>query len=592
MGTLDKLSSTQYLPEPPKITLLPGRYHDTDRGNAERFRDQFCDKIRYCYPFKSWLVWNGKRWIKDEQGKVFEYARKTIDSIFDEACEMDGDRRKELMKFGFKSESTPSIKNMLEQAQSLDKIPVLPSQFDVDIMKFNVQNGTIDLRTGKLESHDINDFITKLSPVVYDPAATYPVWLSFLKTTFQSNEELISYHQRLCGYALTGSIREESFDIFYGSGQNGKSKYTGALIYVMGDYHIKINIETLHEASNIKGGNEASSDVAVLQGARLVTVSEPSKGVMLNEQRIKDWTGRDPVTARPLYKSPVTFLPEFKVFMYTNHKPIIKTQGLAIWRRLKLTPFENTITEEEKDPDLDLKLQAEASGILNWMIEGCMMWQKDGLKVPESIIAATIEYKEEQDTLNEFFTDCCEVDPKVESYVLPIFQMYQAWAKVHDIDYPYKQKGFPVALVERGYKKVPKDHVGIRIKGLKLSVSSSIEYERLNSLCVDHPADAKMNLTHGLETFLYERSRSTFMHNSVKFVSSSDKSVPDIESESLMNQEIRRIFVKMNDEFGKSMLDLNDQELYKNNIKLHYDCGDELATKVLREAMRMRGQSS
>uniref|UniRef100_A0A6M3KC09 Putative DNA primase n=1 Tax=viral metagenome TaxID=1070528 RepID=A0A6M3KC09_9ZZZZ len=592
-GTLDlnKLSSTEYTPEPPKINILPGQYHDTDRGNAERFKDKFSDKIRYCYPFRSWIVWDGKRWTKDEQGRVFQYARETIDFIFDEACELEGDRRKELIKFGFKSESTPSINNMIEQAKSQDGIPVLPSEYDIDTMKFNVQNGTIDLRTGKLGPHNIDDFITKISPAVYDPDAKCPVWDKFLDTTFQGRADLIAYHQRLCGYALTGSTNEESFDIFYGTGDNGKSKYTGAIIHIMGDYHIKINIETLHEASTTKGGNEASSDVAVLQGARLVTVSEPSKGVVLNEQRIKDWTGRDPITARPLYQKPVTFIPEFKVFMYTNHKPIIRTQGHSIWRRLKLSPFENKIEEKDKDRDLDKKLMAESSGILNWMIEGCLAWQKYGLQVPEEIIAATEEYKDEQDTLSDFFSDCCEIDPSYESYVMPIYLFYQAWAKVHDIDYPYKQKGFPAALVERGYKKVPKDDVGIRVKGIKLSVSSSGEYERLKSLCNDYPADAKANLMQNLITFLYECSRSKVIESSVRFVGSSDTQSTDNDFTLTNASAIRRIFAILDKEYGKDMLDLNSQEWYKNDIKSWHNCSYELASKLFKEAMRMRGQS-
>lgn len=469
-------------------------YHRTDLGNGKRLVDIFRASIRFCYPWKAWLVWNGKQWDVDRSGKLQRYARKVIDSIYGDAgIEEDLEERKRLLLFAMKSESASSFNNMIELACSEEGVSILPEMFDTDPWLFNVQNGTLDLRTGLLRSHAQNEFITKISPVTFDPAADCPEWKIFLNSIFNNNQNIIEYIQRKSGYILTGVTREEDLDILYGIGGNGKSKLTGALIYLMGDYHTKANIETI-QATKQQSGGGASSDVACLKGARLVTVSEPEKGTHLNESRVKDLTGRDPIKARRLYQEAFEFMPEFKLWLYTNFKPIIRGQDRGIWRRIKLIPFEVCIPDEQQDKNLDIKLQAEAAGILNWCLEGCLKWQKDGLKVPDEIIHATADYKDEMDVFGEFFKDCCIIEKGAVEYSLPLHTVYKVWCGIQDYN-PYSLKKFISNLEERGYKRLPKNMRGVSFLGLKLQRHISDAYEEMKTIHGGFNYDAVTQMT-------------------------------------------------------------------------------------------------
>ena len=487
-------------------------YHKTDLGNGKRLVDMFRASIRYCYPWKAWLVWNGKHWDVDKSGKLQRYARKVIDSIYEDAgIEEDLEERKRLLLFAIKSESTSSFNNMIELACSEEGISILPETFDTDPWLFNVQNGTLDLRTGLLRPHAQNEFITKISPVTFDPAAECLEWKRFLNSIFNNNQNIIEYIQRKSGYILTGVTREEDLDILYGIGGNGKSKLTGALIYLMGDYHTKANIETI-QATKQQSSGCASSDVACLKGARLVTVSEPEKGTHLNESRVKDLTGRDPIKARQLYQEPFEFMPEFKLWLYTNFKPIIRGQDRGIWRRIKLIPFEVCIPDEQQDKNLDIKLQAEAAGILNWCLEGCLKWQKDGLKVPDEILQATAEYKDEMDVFGEFFKDCCVLEKGAVEYSLPLHTVYKVWCGIQDYN-PYSLKKFISNLEERGYKRLPKNMKGVSFLGLKLQRHISDAYEEMKTIHCGFNYDAVTQMTQFMVTNSNFTTRGSLCEN-------------------------------------------------------------------------------
>lgn len=480
-------------------------YHFSDLGNAQRLRVEFGENFRYSYSDKSWFTWNRNIWNIDKGAHMERYARQTIKKMYTDASKTsDYEEKKKLVEFALRTESAKGIENMLKLAKSEPGIPILPEVFDTDKMLFNVQNGTIDLRTGKIRDHNRNDYITKISPVVYDPNATCPTWEAFLEKIFDGNKGIIEYQQRKCGYRMTGETKEEDFDINYGTGQNGKSKYFDEIVYIMGDYHKKINVETIQEATTHKDGNAASSDVACLKGIRFVTVSEPEKGMKLDESKIKDWTGRDKITARHLYSEPFDFYPEFKIDLYTNHKPIIKSQGIDMWRRIKLVPFSVTISDEEKDTNLGEKLKKESAGILNWMIKGCLMWQKDGLKVPEEILQATAEYKEDQDYLGDFFKECCEIG---KDYKVPfkwIHLTYRAYCEVMDMP-AQSHITFAETLINRNYK-VKHTGKGNIYTGIRLKVKVEEKCHEINSASEGLRSEGVKVMRVFLETFINQFS--------------------------------------------------------------------------------------
>lgn len=540
-------------------------YHWSDLGNAQRLKDEHGDNIRYCHPYKSWLVWDGKRWASDRSATVRIYARKIVQGMYDEISRFqDSDDKKNFLKFVLKTESANGISNMLKLAESEPGIPILPESFDTDPMLFNIQNGTIDLRTGKFKEHNQDDCITKISPVVYDPNATCPTWLLFLDKIFAENKDLIEYEQRKSGYRTTGLTKEEDFDINYGTGGNGKSKFFDEIVYIMGEYHKKINVETIQEISN-RDGNSATSDVACLKGVRFVTVSEPKKGMKLDEGRIKDWTGRDVITARHLYSEQFDFYPQFKIDLYTNHKPIIKSQGRDMWRRIKLVPFNVTITDEEKDVDIGEKLKKESSGILNWMIKGCLKWQQDGLKVPDDILQATQEYKEDLDYLGDFFNECCEIgkDKEGKVYKAPfkwLHLVYRAYCSTMDMP-AQSHVTFAGTLIERNFKR-EKTAKGYIYNGIRLKVNIEEQCHNINTMPGGFK-DAGMHIMQGfLETFLNKFSYDDFSEKPAKPAQPAQKDRKLDENQTYLTNIMREQIERK----GKEWQDLKQKSINSSTI--------------------------
>ena len=171
-----------------------------------------------------------------------------------------------------------------------------------------------------------------------------------------------------------------------------------------------------------------SSDIARLKGARLVTSSEPNEGVRLDEGLVKQLTGGDKVTARHLYGKEFEFEPEFKLWLATNHKPIIRGTDDGIWRRLNLIPFTVQIPDHKKDKNLKYKLQTELKGILKWAVDGCLMWQREGLKKPQSVVAASQDYRHEMDQIGTFIETCCDVSPDLKISAGELYKNYREWA--------------------------------------------------------------------------------------------------------------------------------------------------------------------
>ena len=217
--------------------------------------------------------------------------------------------------------------------------------------------------------------------VNYEKDATCEHWKKFLHRILQGNEALIRFFQKAVGWALTGDMSEQVMFILYGSGANGKSTFINTVMEILGEYAMSTQTETFMR----KNGNNLSNDIARLRGARFVTTVEAEEGRRLSEPLIKQVTGQDVMTARFLYGEYFDFLPTFKIFMATNHKPVIRGTDVGIWRRIKLIPFTETIPYEERNPDLMKILLREKAGILNWMIEGAL--QKERLGEPEACLA-------------------------------------------------------------------------------------------------------------------------------------------------------------------------------------------------------------
>ncbi len=468
---LDEWDGEGYTPELEKSDN--GKKPDftwTDLGNARRLVERHGKDLQYCYPWRCWMVWDGQRWVKDETGEIRRRAKETMQALRKEAGAAGNAK---LQKFATSSLSLHRRKAMIETAQSEPGIPIAPQNLDTDTHLLNCRNGTLDLRTGKLREHRREDFITKMVPVDYDSQATCPLWDAFLERIMAGNKNLIRFLQRAIGYSLTGDISEQVLFLFYGTGANGKSTFLETIRFVLGDYSNSTEFSTFLERRN----DAIRNDVAMLVGARFVTATEVGQGRRLDEALVKQMTGRDTITARFLYGEFFHFMPMLKVFLAANRKPTIRGAEHAIWRRIRLVPFTVEIPEKERDKHLLDKLCKEVAGILRWAVEGCLDWQKHGLRAPVEVTEATTEYRQEMDALADFFADRVLKVPGGRTPVGELYKAYEKWCESNSQD-PVKKKTFGTMMKERGHEQGRGGTLGRYWKGIMLTEPSHEEEEK------------------------------------------------------------------------------------------------------------------
>jgi putative DNA primase/helicase len=391
------------------VSETPGRFNLTDYGNAERLVDLYGSELRYCHSMNNWLVWDGKRWAEDKSGQAERMAKKTIRAIYGEAASIPVEdktgKAKALASHAIRSESKRAIRDMLILAQSEESIPLTREELDTNLWLLNCSNGTIDLRTGELRKHRREDYITRCIATRFNPDAPRHLWEAFLKKIFNGNTELIAFFKRALGYALTGDTSEQCFFLLYGSGSNGKSTLLEVIQAILSDYAQAAEFKAFLSRDN----EGIRNDIARMNGKRLVVAKEADKGKQLAEALVKTLTGGDTITARFLHQEYFDFKPQFKLFLAANHKPEIKGTDLGIWRRVRLVPFEVTIPDKDKDKNLSKKLLEEAEGILAWLVEGCLEWQREGLGEPQIVRDATQAYQTEMDIAAQFLKDNCRL---------------------------------------------------------------------------------------------------------------------------------------------------------------------------------------
>lgn len=451
---------------PAKSTPVGKMYKFDDLGNSERLLDMFGHMLKFFYTEHKFLYYENGKWYRDN----FEYCQTLADCVIQRMEQEDTagvyaeneDMQKAFKKHIKKTRSQNARKNMVAGAAHF--MPVLPEQLDRDRTIIGVKNGVLDLKTGELKPHDSKYFLTKQIPFAYHQNAEKPEkWLKFLDEIFLSDKELIRYVQKAVGYSLSGSNAEQCAFFLHGTGNNGKSLFLEILRYIFGDYASNIQADTVMMQN--KAGNSASSDLARLQGSRLVTCSESAEGVRLNEPLIKQMTGDDIMTVRKLYCEEFEFHPEFKLWMATNHKPAIRGTDKGIWRRIHLIPFQLDIPANRVDRNLKYKLAKESESILKWAVDGCLLWQKEGLQMPKKVLDAVSEYRKEMDVVSKFLDACCITgNGEVKASVL--YAVYLKWAG-ENTEYKMSNTKFGIEM-QKKFQKVKKAN-GLFYTGLELA---------------------------------------------------------------------------------------------------------------------------
>lgn len=430
----------------------PIRSYD-DTGNADRFIDRYGNLYKYSYIANKFYIYDGMKWKVDDKGSIRKLIDEMIESIKNEKVLHSEDvteeeAREVFQKYYKKTRGTQAKKNIMNEL--MHRRPATPDEFDKDDMLLNVANGYIDLTSRELYKHDINKMFSQITNTDYTEKMQPAVWLDFLNDIFAGDQKVIRYIQKALGYSLTGSTREQIMFILFGKGRNGKSIFVEVISEILGDYSNNMQAKSLM----VKKNDNINTDIARLSKARFVTSSEPNEGFRFDEGLIKQLTGGDKVTARFLYAEEFEYTPKFKIWVSTNHKPIIRGTDDGIWRRLVLIPFDVQIPEEKVDKDLKYKLLREAPAILNWMAEGAYMWMQEGLAMPEKLKEASKAYRNEMDVIEQFIEDECKRvdDGKVKAHEL--YELYKKWADDNG-NYKMSNKDFGKKMKEKfEYKRI------------------------------------------------------------------------------------------------------------------------------------------
>lgn len=429
----------------------PTNWRETDTGLAQRFVDTFKDHARYVNALGGWLIWDGRRWTLDDTGAVYRLLDQVTSAIWGELVRVPPKHRKDWVKFAARSDSARGKAAALELARTMLPVAARRQDFDRDPWLLNLTNGVLDLRTASLRPHSPSDLLLKHSHVAYDPSATAPDFLAFLSRIMNKRQPLVGFLQRFAGYCLTGEISEQVFLLWSGVGANGKSTLIDILRGILGDYALAADFSTfLSDSRNLRAPRE---DIARLAGARFVSAVEQNLNGKLDEGLIKKITGNDPLVARLLYKGSFEFLPTFKVILACNHRPKIGGTDHAMWRRVWCVPFDVIIPRKEWDKHFaEQLLTREASGILNWALEGLRQWLDAGdLQPPAEVLTATDEYRDSQDVLGPFLAERCIVGEAYTAGATPLYAAYTQWATAAG-ERAEPQRQFGEWLRERGFR--------------------------------------------------------------------------------------------------------------------------------------------
>lgn len=424
-------------------------------GDSRLYATLFRDQFVFCKNRQEWFEWQGHVWKRDVMNRSLAVVERVVDLYQREQKEVNAKiietqddpekvlqlkkRRNALEKRVQQLRAEKRRSSCLKFAHTIENpLAITGDEFDEKPMLFPCANGVIDLETGRLGAGRPRDYLSLSSPVEFlgidEPA---PLWQKTILEILNGNEDLVAYVQRLFGYAMTGLVEEKIFPVLYGkTGWNGRSLLVESISYVMGDLAGSIPSEMLLSMKYVKSSSGPSPDIMSLKGIRMAFASEVDEGQRFSASKVKWLTGKDELNGRnPHDKYPTRFRPTHKLFLMTNTQPQAPPNDKAFWERLHLIPFLISFVNREPQEsyerravlNLDRQVLQEAPGILAWLVRGCLLWQKHGLKPPREVTDATENYRRNEDLLADYLDECCIREPGAKDKGAPLYQRFVIW---------------------------------------------------------------------------------------------------------------------------------------------------------------------
>jgi putative DNA primase/helicase len=443
---------------PPSKDILRALKENQD-GDARLFVQLHEDRYAYDHSEQEWYRFDGSHWKKDTTGLATAAITDVIDAYAAEAgiqhrlrlaAEKQGNeeeaKRRKAIGEGL-HERIYKLQGLMRKKQVLalaavdwaprgKSLALEGTEWDADPMLLGCKNGVIDLRNGTFRAGKPGDYIKTYSPTEWRGLdAPAPGWERFLLEVFDHDKDMVDYIQRLSGYAITGQTSEHIYPILCGPGRNGKGTFLEVQKEVLGNLAGTIDAETILSQPWGKQAGAPSSEIMYMRGKRLLWSSETDEGRSFATGKLKWLTGGDTLTARPVYgKEQIDFRPSHTLFLITNHRPHASSEDRALWERVHLIDFKWSFVDNPKKPEdrqrdakLPKKVKKEKAGILAWMVRGCLLWQQHGLKPPDSIKAATENYRKEEDLLGHFLAECCVLGENTEVQAGKLYHAYEDW---------------------------------------------------------------------------------------------------------------------------------------------------------------------
>lgn len=406
-------------------------YKWDEMSMAELFSLCYQDTARYCTEAKSWYAFGGSRWIQDNGALMAHSRLKEFVRLMELYCaeipdedSAKGEYRKFISKLGNRSPR----ERILKDAEDVSPIPA--ALFDAKSYLINCKNGTYDLRDFSFRPHRWDDYLTMISTFDYVEDATCPRWLTFIEQVTCGVADVADFLQRAVGYSLLGESNQECMFILYGkTTRNGKSTLLAALHNLLGDYAQAAPVGIICKSKNERDYAAANPVLMKLKGARLVTMSESDESGRLDEQAIKQYTGGEVITARALYGNPVSFYPQFKLWLSCNTLPTIADRSLFSSERIKVVEFSRHFDGDEQDKSLKTQFQEQdaMAGIFNWALRGYRKYRQHGLDMAATLQRVVSDYAKDNDIAKQFFEARCERAEGAITKGSLIYEAYKRW---------------------------------------------------------------------------------------------------------------------------------------------------------------------